>query len=237
MVNTTNDLIASAMAKGHVGQISMIHQDGAAVWICAERRLWVRQIGSTKRSPAPGGEEFLRLLRGLETFTMELLSFERQGMARYGFENKSVAFPPVDPWKDGELAMVLRKDEKGQVRRFADWVVQVLPANISMQNAARGDGRVKNLNPWYMDWPSRAVVHDAIKVDQPVVLVKLPMAVEVPYKVAYGLELGKDIVDGISPKKLVPVVTVAMPEHWLRRLTATEAARIQAPRAGELVVY
>lgn len=230
-----DSLIAAVQAAGYHGAaVSMVGPDGEAVWINHEWRLCVRPAGGVTRYPAPGGEEFMRRLRALEAYSTALVKDAARSDVEFKFEEKAAAFPPVAPWVAGELAMVLRKDEKGHVRRFADWVVQVLSSNASMQYARNSSGG--GSEPWYMDWPSREVVHDSVNGEQPVILVKLPVTVRAPIRVSYGLEPSTKLSEAGKWNR-VEVATVAMPEHWLRRLTATEAARIKVPRAGEPVVY
>jgi hypothetical protein len=175
----------------------------------------------------PQGEEANRLrmiLNGLMEERDAIYAREHE-VNRF---NQHKSFPEVAPFKAGELLMVLPKDEAGQVRRFAGWVVQVRQGT----NAVRATV-ANSVSPFYMGGEGH--VHEGLNVaGQAGYFVTLAEPVSVPTRVAFGLVEGKRTVGGRKdePYSMKATARVLMPEHWLRRLTAHERATIHGPRVA-----
>ncbi len=206
---------------------TFFRRDGSRVGVSVVGRVFVEMSGEPRRWPAPGGEEFKRLMQEITDGAIGRLRRDEKLAAELVFKRKEQDFPPVALWQPGELAMVLRKDEKGQVRKLGGWVVQVLAPNRSM-DATRGfDG---SQEMFWMDHPNNSSLHESTRGTEKLVLVSLPEAIMIPARVSYGLEPSRH--KHLPTPRQVHVSTVAVPDHWLRRLTAAEASRIKAPRVA-----
>lgn len=223
--------------------VAMMLQGGATlVYRHADGRLRVSRYDSAlgDRIIPLGGEEDRRLGAMLADLQAAKQEQDERGEEFDRF-NAHKAFPAVAPFEEGELVRVLRKDEAGQVRRFADQVVLVSRVDGSDKKKPT---RMAGFSALYMAYPKTTVVHESTTSDQAGYLVKLAHPVRLPVRVAYGL------VDGDRTKPLpLPgggmlakgaefptalVDKVFMPEHWLRRLTAHERSTFNAPWAPEV---
>lgn len=188
------------------------------------------ETDGVRRILHPDSEEFKRLFR---EFQVELAARKVADDRRAAFEqfNKRTGefvMPQVLPYVDGELLRVVRKDEKGQVRRFADWVVQFMKPPGSFPTATGTANGAFYVDPSQVkSIGAQTIVHEAFKADQKGWLVRLPEVIHVPQRLLLGM------LPAPTSKENKPTTVAVFPDHWVRRLTASEARQIKGMQVGE----
>jgi hypothetical protein len=218
---TTRSLV-DAMVLPVDDAVAYLHPDGRMRYGTVSLSHGLYGLAPPAQARIPQGEEAKRLRAILAGLVEERGAFYTRN-AEFNRFNQHQGFPEVAPFKAGELLVVLPKDEAGQVRRFAGWVVQVTSRATVASHAST----------FYM--VDQSHVHESLKVAGQVgYFVTLAEPVSLPMRLAFGLVEGSRTVGGRKdePYPMKATARVLMPEHWLRRLTAHERATIHGPRVA-----
>lgn len=218
--STSAKSVVDAMVLPSEDTVAYLHPDGRMRCGTVSLANGLHGLEPPAQVRIPQGEEAKRLRAMLDALVGEREAFyaEQREIGRF---NQHKAFPKVAPFQDGELVAVLPKDEAGQVRRFAGWVVRVRGCPPMFASS------------FYMG--TEGHVHEPLKGGQVGYIVELAEPARLPLRVAYGLVEGDRKINGRKdePYSMRATSRVLMPEHWLRRLTAHERSTIHGPQVAQ----